>query len=143
MEKALNSTGRRLFYSISNQGKENVQLWAPATANSWRVSTDMKNTWTQVRYNFQQALQFSQYAGSGSWNDPDFLIIGNGNLTSAEERTHFALWAFLKAPLILSTNLANLSPEALATVGNWDLIALNQDSYGEQCYCVMNCNSDL
>ncbi|THC89257.1 hypothetical protein EYZ11_011290 [Aspergillus tanneri] len=35
--------------------------------------------------------------------DPDMLEIGNGNLTMAENRAHFALWAAMKSPLIIGT----------------------------------------
>lgn len=35
--------------------------------------------------------------------DPDMLEIGNGNVTDAEGRSHFALWAAMKAPLIIGT----------------------------------------
>jgi hypothetical protein len=31
------------------------------------------------------------------------LEIGNGNLTLAENRAHFALWAAMKSPLIIGT----------------------------------------
>lgn len=36
-------------------------------------------------------------------NDPDMLEVGNGNLTLAENRAHFALWAAMKSPLIIGT----------------------------------------
>lgn len=35
--------------------------------------------------------------------DPDMLEVGNGNLTLAENRAHFALWAAMKSPLIIGT----------------------------------------
>jgi len=31
------------------------------------------------------------------------LEVGNGNLTLAENRAHFALWAAMKSPLIIGT----------------------------------------
>jgi len=45
----------------------------------------------------------------GHWNDPDMLQIGNGLLTTAEEQTHFALWAFAKAPLIIGCDLSTIT----------------------------------
>ena len=36
-------------------------------------------------------------------NDMDMMEIGNGNLTVEEERTHFAVWAFMKSPILLGT----------------------------------------
>lgn len=66
-----------------------------------------------------------EVASSGAWNDPDMLEIGNGNLTIAESRSHFALWCFVKAPLILGNDLTNMSPEVLAIISNKNLIAIN------------------
>lgn len=38
-------------------------------------------------------------------NDPDMLEVGNGNLTIEENRAHFALWAIMKSPLIIGTDV--------------------------------------
>ena len=35
--------------------------------------------------------------------DPDMLEVRNGNLTLAENRAHFALWAVMKSPLLIGT----------------------------------------
>lgn len=64
-------------------------------------------------------------AGIGHWNDPDMLQVGNGLLTQAEERTHFALWAISKAPLIIGCDLSTISPESLEILSNKYLIAIN------------------
>ena len=52
-------------------------------------------------------------AGPGGWNDPDMLEIGNGNLTYEEERSHFALWCFAKAPLIIGADLVKINLQSL------------------------------
>ena len=44
--------------------------------------------------------------------------MGNGKLTVAEDRAHFGLWAITKATLILGSNVAMLSRDQLAIVGN-------------------------
>jgi alpha-galactosidase len=36
----------------------------------------------------------------------DMMEIGNGNLTTEEEHTHFAAWAFLKSPILLGTDVS-------------------------------------
>jgi alpha-galactosidase len=65
-------------------------------------------------------------------NDADMLEIGNGALTAAEYRTHFAFWAAIKSPLIIGTNLAKLSSDNLAIIKNTYLIDFNQDAtYGK------------
>ena len=42
------------------------------------------------------------------------LQVGNGLLTTDEEKTHFALWAFSKAPLIIGADLTSISADSLA-----------------------------
>ena len=38
-------------------------------------------------------------------NNMDMMEIGNGNLTVGEERTHSAVWAFMKIPILLGTDV--------------------------------------
>lgn len=65
-------------------------------------------------------------------NDPDMLEVGNGDLTVEETRTHFALWALMKSPLLMGTNIHNLSQTNIDILQNKHLIAFNQDSiYGK------------
>ena len=40
-----------------------------------------------------------------SHNDMDMMEIGNGNLTIPEQRTHFAVWAFMKSPILIGTDV--------------------------------------
>ena len=40
-------------------------------------------------------------------NDPDMLEVGNGDLTVAETRSHFAFWAAIKSPLIIGTSVCS------------------------------------
>jgi alpha-galactosidase len=60
-------------------------------------------------------------------NDWDMLEVGNGELTLEENRSHFALWAALKSPLIIGTPLRGISEEVLGILKNRELIAFNQD----------------
>lgn len=63
------------------------------------------------------------------------LEVGNGNLSLAEQRTHFALWAAMKSPLLIGTNIAQLSPCELGILKNAVLINFNQDSvYGRPAF---------
>ena len=56
--------------------------------------------------------------------------VGNEGLTENEWRANFALWAVLKAPLIIGTDLRRLSPAALRILQAEEVIAVNQDSLG-------------
>ncbi len=43
---------------------------------------------------------------------------GNGVLTTAEERAHFGLWAIVKSPLLIGTDLSKISSSSLAILKN-------------------------
>ena len=74
----------------------------------------------------------AKYAGPGHWNDPDMLEVGNGKLTTDENRTHMGMWAMLAAPLLAGNNLSTLTPEIMAILTNRDVIAIDQDPLGRQ-----------
>jgi alpha-galactosidase len=69
------------------------------------------------------------YAGPGGWNDPDMLEVGN-LATLAENRSHFAMWAMLAAPLIIGTDVPGLKPEIRAILANGRIVAIDQDALG-------------
>lgn len=60
------------------------------------------------------------------------LEVGNGGMSDAEYRSHFALWAISKAPLLIGCDVTKLSPETLAILTNAEVIAVNQDPLGVQ-----------
>lgn len=145
MAMALQNTGRDIFYSICNWGNENVAMWGNTIANSWRTTQDIEiyytqeNQWQQIKSNFLINQLSASSAGPGHWNDPDMLQIGNDVLTATEELSHFALWAFAKAPLIIGCDLTTISDDSLAVLKNEQLIAINQYSKGAQATCVYGC----
>jgi len=59
------------------------------------------------------------------------LEVGNGGMTFNEERTHFALWTYLRAPLIIGCDLESITNETISILTNKNLIAINQDSLGQ------------
>lgn len=146
MKNALVATGRTVFYSLCNWGNEGVAEWGKTIANSWRTTIDINTSkdgaavWQSMKSNFLNNMLQADRAGKGGWNDPDLLLVGQGSLTVEEERTHFALWAFSKAPLIISTDLDKISDESLAILKNSQMLAINQDSLGKQAKCVQGCD---
>lgn len=109
MRDALANTGRPIYYSICNWGHDETWKWARDIGNSWRTTTDIINEWGSIKANFIQNAFHPEIAGPGGWNDPDMLEIGNGGLTLTEEKTHFALWCFARAPLILGNDLSTMT----------------------------------
>lgn len=100
-------------------------------AHLWRTTNDISPSYPAILDRADTNDKWGTLAGAGSWGDPDMLEIGNG-LSDQQSRTHFGLWALMKAPLILGTALPNLSPAQLAIVSNKDVISVNQDALGVQ-----------
>ena len=68
------------------------------------------------------------------------MEVGNGNLTVAEEQSHFALWAMAKAPLWLGMGLTTMTPQVRAIISNQNLIKVNQDPGALPATCFVGCN---
>jgi hypothetical protein len=56
--------------------------------------------------------------------------VGRGSLTLAEQRSHFALWALLKSPLLIGADLERLSADSLAILRAREVVAVSQDEVG-------------
>jgi hypothetical protein len=70
------------------------KIW-PAVLAAALVSPAAQAAAAEVRSpGFHAALRAR--AGTGHWNDPDMLEVGNG-MPLAEERAHFSAWAMLAA----------------------------------------------
>lgn len=77
--------------------------------------------------NLNQNSFYMNYVDFYSHADPDMLEVGNPPLTYEENRSHFALWAAMKSPLLMGTDLARITPPILAILKNKYLLAFNQD----------------
>lgn len=121
--------------SICNWGTADVRTWGKQTGHMWRTSGDITPTWTRMLHNFDSASTRALYAKPGAWNDPDILFTGHGEFDTdhlTEARSHFALWAIINAPLLISFDLRQ-APQSLMDIwGNADIVAINQDKGGHQ-----------
>ena len=141
MRDALASAPRPLVYSLSNSLEmELAPTWA-SVANLWRTTFDITDNWDSM-----SGIGFGQdglerYAGPGSWNDPDMMVLGYvgwgaeqhpTGLTADEQRTHVSLWALLAAPLMLGCDMTRLDEDTLALLTNDEVLAVDQDPAGIQ-----------
>ena len=59
------------------------------------------------------SVSLGQFAGPGGYNDPDMLLGSNPQsavyLTPVQSRSQFSMWRILAAPLLLGTNVRNLT----------------------------------
>jgi alpha-galactosidase len=150
IRNALNATGRPIVLSICEWGTAKPWLWGKAVGgNLWRTTGDIRDQWESKDHHhlgmldildLQEGLE--SFAGPGHWNDPDMLEVGNGGMTTEEYRAHFSLWSILAAPLIAGNDLRDMKPEIHDILTNKEVIAVNQDSLGNEGRRVFK-NGDL
>ena len=132
MRDALNKTGRPIFYSLCNGGREDIASWGSTVGNSWRTTHDIKDNWESMIERVDINALLANDSGPGGWNDPDMLEIGNGGMTTTEYETHFTLWSLMKAPLLIGCDLTKIDNKSLRILTNPEVIAVNQDKMGVQ-----------
>lgn len=131
-----------IVYSICEWGMNFPWKWGRKAGNLWRTTHDIKAFWASILAIYEINVRLFKNSGPGSWNDPDMLEVGNGNLTYDENVAHFSLWCMMAAPLILGNDIRQFlnedgkkdtENEILKIVSDADMIAINQDHLGIQC----------
>lgn len=134
MSSWIAATGRPMVYAICEWGVDFPSAWAPAIGNTWRITNDIIPAFKTVARILNQAVPQTSFAGPGHWLDLDMLEVGNDVFTTAEEQTHFTMWAIVKSPLIIGGRLSDtagtISSSSLTILLNSDVIGYNQDSLG-------------
>jgi hypothetical protein len=140
---ALRSSGRPIHLELSN----NLAIGSASTwqklSNGWRTGGDVEcycgpngssyplTDWSNVAARFDQVADWAPYGGPGGFNDYDSLELGNGSndgLTPDERMTQMSLWSLASSPLILGTDLTNMTVQDLRYLTNKDVLAVDQDS---------------
>lgn len=131
-----------IVYSICEWGMNQPWKWGAEAGNLWRTTQDIKAIWSSVVILYEFTVKLYKYASAGSWNDPDMLEVGNGNLTYEENKSHFSLWCMMCAPLILGNDVRKfIKPDGTVDIDskvyqiltNKPMIAINQDKLGIPC----------
>eukprot|EP00963_Diacronema_lutheri_P002523 scaffold177_cov334-Pavlova_lutheri.AAC.26 len=157
MGEALNSTGRPVVFSLCSWGHGDAQVWGKGIGNMWRTNRDLFDVWdfgldsnvptygTSVMQAVRGQAMMWKFAGPGAFNDPDMLLVGLdgmtlpedpniviGTLSEDEQKSHFALWCIMAAPLLVGADVRNLSESALQILRAKEVIAIDQDPLGIQ-----------
>ena len=138
MRDALAATGRPIVFSLCEWGSNKPWLWAVPVGNLWRATGDIQDCWdckkqwggNGVAQIIDLMAGLESYSGPGHWNDPDMLEVGNGGMTTEEYRAHFSMWALFAAPLLVGTDIANMSADTRSILLNRAVIAVDQDPLG-------------
>lgn len=149
---ALKAVGRPIIFSESApayfQGTPDwydVLTWVRGYGQLWREGSDIATfhadnpdnpRFSSVLWNYAYNLPLGRFQKPGNWNDSDFIIGGDGGMSVPETRSQLALWSMMSAPLILSSDLSKLSPEAIAILSNKSVIAVDQDPLGKMATLV-------
>jgi len=168
MGEALSALDRDIVYSICEWGQSDPWVWGREVGgHCFRVTDDAVAKWRAEDDEFglgiadiadrMATLDITSVHGPGGWADPDMLQVGNGPesgqsqheptdvrrpLTAAENRSHFALWCLLGAPLMVGTDLRSVDDDILAILTNEHLLAIDQDPLGAQGTRV-RCDGDV
>jgi alpha-galactosidase len=132
MGKALRKYAPDVVYYLCDWGTGNPWTWTEQYAQMWRTTFDISDNWDSMINIADQNTALAQYSGTGRWNDPDSLEVGNGGMTTTEYTSHFSLWAIMAAPLIAGNDLTNMTEATKDILTNKEVIAVDQDSLGIQ-----------
>ncbi|CAD6219880.1 unnamed protein product [Miscanthus lutarioriparius] len=114
------------------RGVNDPATWASGVGNSWRTTGDIQDNWGSMTAIADANDKWASYARPGGWNDPDMLEVGNGGMSTEEYRSHFSIWALVKAPLLIGCDIRSMSNDTKEILSNHNVIAVNQDVLGVQ-----------
>jgi len=146
MSDALKVCGRPIVFSICEWGESQPWKWAKGIGHLWRTTPDIRDCY-ECKFDWggvgvlniiDSVADLYPYAGPGHWNDAEMLEIGNGGMTYDEYVTHFSMWAMLAAPLMAGNDLRSMSKETQEILTNKEVIAVDQDSLGQQAIRFMD-----
>jgi hypothetical protein len=140
MRDALRKTGRSIVYSICEWGQNNPWEWGAGVGHLWRTTGDISDNFGSMLSIMKRNAALAEHAGPGHWNDPDMLEVGNGGMTDVEYRSHFSLWSIMSAPLLIGSDLRNVSQPTLDILLNREVIAVDQDPLGVPGKVLANAN---
>jgi len=138
MRDAIYKAGRPIVLSICEWGTNKPWEWGANVGHMWRTTEDIincfdcKNNWggLGVLQIIDLQAEIGGYSGPGHWNDPDMLEIGNGVLTTSEERSHISMWSMFSAPLIAGNDIRNMAAQTNTVLTNKEVLDIDQDSLG-------------
>lgn len=83
--------------------------------------------WSAARRPGSPRMQVNNYSTTYGWADPDFLMTGL-IITDTESETEFAMWAMFGGPMIVSTDIRNMSAWKSNLLLNGDILRVNNDT---------------
>ena len=140
---------RDIVLNLCQYGMDDVWEWGKEVGgNSWRTAGDLGGSFEKIGlalfrdgFDLYAEKELHRYGGPGSWNDPDYLLLGYLSnwkdqtvptpLTSNEQYSHVSLWCLLAAPFIFSGDITRLDAFTLNLLTNDEVIEVDQDPLGQ------------
>ncbi len=136
MSAALRACGREILFSACNWGEEDPAKWMRSIgAHMYRSTYDVHDNFKSISMRVSPQLDNMFASAPGCFNDFDMLVVGMhgkgnvgiGGCSGEEYKMQFGLWSFFGVPLMIGSDIRNISEADRALMQNRNLIALNQD----------------
>ncbi|EGD81464.1 alpha-galactosidase [Salpingoeca rosetta] len=139
LSNALNATGRPIWLELCRgYSYDPIPPYVAEVAQSWRATGDHQDEWSNSKTVIQAFMNPSNPSVPHAWNYGDFLMTGgpgcnvNASLhcprqTDDEYRTTFSVWSIASSPLIVATDIRNMTAIMTECLLNKEAIAINQD----------------
>jgi alpha-galactosidase len=145
MSAILKTLDRDIVLNLCQYGMGDVWKWGTEVGgNCWRTSGDLGFELERYHEVARHNAEHWPYAKPGSWNDPDYLLLGYvGNaakmgepapcpLSPDEAYSYMSLWCLMAAPLFYSGDMTRLDEFTLNVLCNPEVIDIDQDPLGAQ-----------
>jgi len=116
-------------------------LWDVATyVNVWRASTDHHDAWTNTMEVIATVMVADVPGRPGGWGYLDVLMTGGQGcagtkasvhcpgMTDTEYITEFTLWSLYQSPLVVATDVRNMTAIMTKVLLNTDILSLHNDT---------------
>ena len=136
--RAMNVSGRPMFLEVV-AGYFFLGARIGSVANAWRFCEDHKDSWGKTREQLAcRDDQLNATGGPGAWASMDVLTTGGAGcagggisahcagMSDDEYRTEFSLWALTQSPLLVATDVRNLTAVMRQALLNEELVDLHQ-----------------
>ena len=141
--KALNNTGHEMIFAMCEWGDDSVWEWGGSISQMYRIAMDHlpfyrygNKTAAGAGYgqgvkeviDWMADLKPSKYNKPNAWMDPDFLMTRFPiTMDQAESRTEFTFWVLWSSPLLVASDIVNMSSDKKAILMNKEVLDVHHD----------------
>eukprot|EP01084_Bolivina_argentea_P002914 5432_1 len=141
---ALNATGRHMWLELCRGYSHHpIPTYVAQVANSWRVTGDHKDKWDNTIDAIEAMAGNTNMSAPYNWAYNDFLMTGGEGcifdvnpdipshhcpgMSHEEYMAEFAIWAITASPLLVATDVRNMTKTMKYILLNEEIIAVNQN----------------